>query len=64
MKGQIGDSINFIMAAAGLNFKKLMVKPQQAKCWPRLEIDLPNYTGFFSVDMTRYKPRIKPIALF
>jgi len=26
LKGQIGESINFIMAAAGFNYKKLMVK--------------------------------------
>lgn len=26
LKGQIGDRINFVMAAAGFNFKKLMVK--------------------------------------
>lgn len=64
LKGQIGDSINFIMAAAGFNFKKLMVKLQQAKCWLSLEIDLPNYTGFFSVDITRQKLMSKPISLF
>ncbi|GLB53896.1 hypothetical protein NBRC110019_29370 [Neptunitalea chrysea] len=64
LKGQMGDSINFIMAAAGFNFKKLMVKLQQAKGWLCLEIDLHNYNGFFSVDITRHKLMTKPITLF
>src|SRR5680860_1791617 len=33
LKGQIGDSINFTMAAAGFNFKKLMVKLREAVLW-------------------------------
>ena len=33
LKGQIGDSINFIMAAAGFNFKKLMVKLKETVLW-------------------------------
>ncbi len=33
LKGQIGDSINFMMAAAGFNFKKLMVKLKETVLW-------------------------------
>ena len=33
LKGQLGDSINFMMAAAGFNFKKLMVKLKETVLW-------------------------------
>lgn len=33
LKGQMGDSINFMMAAAGFNFKKLMRKLKQDILW-------------------------------
>lgn len=33
LKGQTGDSINFMMAAAGFNFKKLMVKLKKTALW-------------------------------
>ena len=33
LKGQVGDCINFMMAAAGFNFKKLMIKLQQELLW-------------------------------
>ena len=33
LKGQIGDSMNFTMAAAGFNFKKLMVKLKETVLW-------------------------------
>lgn len=33
LKGQLGDSINFMMAAAGFNFKKLMCKLTQQIIW-------------------------------
>ena len=33
LKGQLGDSINFMMAAAGFNFKKLMVKLKKELFW-------------------------------
>ncbi len=33
LKGQIGDTINFIMAAAGFNFKKLMKKLKAEALW-------------------------------
>ena len=41
LKGQIGDSINFMMAAAGFNFKKLMKKLKENKLW--LFFKLKNY---------------------
>lgn len=33
LKGQMGDSINFMMAAAGFNFKKLMIKLKETVLW-------------------------------
>lgn len=33
LKGQIGDAINFTMAAAGFNYKKLMVKLKESVLW-------------------------------
>ena len=33
LKGQLGDSINFIMAAAGFNYKKLMIKLKEKALW-------------------------------
>ena len=33
LKGQIGDNINFMMAAAGFNFKKLMKKLKEKILW-------------------------------
>jgi len=33
LKGQLGDSINFMMAAAGFNLKKLMVKLKKEIFW-------------------------------
>ena len=50
LKGQIGDSMNFIMAAAGFNFRKLMVKLQQIKRWLFMEIDLFLYKTIFSIN--------------
>ena len=41
LKGQIGDSINFMMAAAGFNFKKLMKKLKENKLW--LFFQIQNY---------------------
>ncbi len=38
IKGQIGDSINFIMAATGFNFKKLMTKLKENALWLYLKI--------------------------
>lgn len=38
LKGQIGDSINFMMAAAGFNYKKLMVKLKEKALWPYFEL--------------------------
>ena len=38
LKGQSGDSINFMMAAAGFNFKKLMKKLKEQKLWLKNQI--------------------------
>lgn len=38
LKGQIGDSINFMMAAAGFNFKKLMTKLKHQALWLYFQI--------------------------
>ena len=38
LKGQTGDSINFIMAAAGFNFKKLMKKLKENILWLYIQI--------------------------
>ncbi len=38
LKGQEGDNINFIMAAAGFNFKKLMAKLKKQALWLFFEI--------------------------
>jgi IS5 family transposase len=40
LKGQIGDSINFIMAAAGFNFKKLLDKLKKAIFWLFFQLDI------------------------
>ena len=54
LKGQLGDSINFIMAAAGFNYRKLMVKLKEKTFWLYLEIQhLINLTLYF-----RNKPQI------
>lgn len=36
LKGQLGDSINFIMAAAGFNYKKLMEKLKAISLWLKI----------------------------
>lgn len=64
LKGQIGDSINFIMAAAGFNFKKLMVKLQQAKGWLYFKIELKIKQALFSIEAGQYQLNVKPVALF
>ena len=38
LKGQIGDSINFMMAAAGFNYKKLMAKLKEKAFWIYFQI--------------------------
>lgn len=38
LKGQIGDSVNFMMAAAGFNFKKLMKKLKDYSLWHFFEV--------------------------
>ncbi len=38
LKGQIGDSINFMMAAAGFNYKKLMQKIKAKVLWLKIQL--------------------------
>lgn len=38
LKGQLGDSINFIMAAAGFNYKKLMKKLKAKSLWLKIQL--------------------------
>lgn len=40
LKGQIGDSINFMMAAAGFNFRKLMKKLKTSIVWIILKLKI------------------------
>jgi len=40
LKGQLGDSINFMMAAAGFNYKKLMRKLKEKSLWLYFEIQI------------------------
>lgn len=56
LKGQMGDSMNFMMAAAGFNFRKLMVKLQQIKRWLFSEMDLIPKSCFFFLKTGRKKP--------
>lgn len=64
LKGQIGDSINFMMAAAGFNFKKLMKKLKENKLWLFFEILCDHCkivaTKFFVCN----NDKIKPLAYF
>lgn len=48
LKGQIGDSMNFMMAAAGFNFRKLMLKLKQIKSWLFMEMKMFLYHSIFS----------------
>lgn len=64
LKGQIGDSINFTMAAAGFNFRKLMVKLQEIKLWLSVEINLINYRDLFSYAIVKKQSRRQLITLF
>ena len=46
LKGQTGDAINFIMAAAGFNFRKLMKKLKENKLWLYAQITIKrNFTN-------------------
>lgn len=47
LKGQIGDAINFMMAAAGFNFKKLMKKLKESKLWLYVEMLIKTNFGFY-----------------
>lgn len=52
LKGQIGDSINFIMAAAGFNYKKLMVKLKEKDFWLYKYFKNRLYVQFYENQMT------------
>ena len=54
LKGQIGDSINFMMAAAGFNYKKLMVKLKEKALWLYFQI-------YKYVNPTKYDQNCSPI---
>ena len=46
LKGALGDSVNFIMAAAGFNFKKLMKKLKGELFWHFTQLSYPMRLGF------------------
>ena len=46
LKGALGDSVNFIMAAAGFNFKKLMKKLKGELFWHFTQLCYPMRLGF------------------
>ena len=54
LKGQTGDSINFMMAAAGFNYKKLMVKLKGKALW--LYFQLKNMLKIFFPASVFFKP--------
>lgn len=55
----MGDSINFTMAAAGFNFRKLMVKLQQTKRWLFMEIVLLLNSNLFFENTGKQERNIK-----
>ena len=50
LKGQLGDSINFMMAAAGFNYKKLMTKLKDKALWYYFEIKNRSTLYFYSAN--------------
>jgi len=64
LKGQIGDSMNFIMAAAGFNFRKLMVKLQETKSWLFMEMALLLYNHMFSLQSSPKNNNMRLTTLF
>ncbi len=54
LKGQIGDSINFMMAAAGFNFNKLMKKLKIAISWLVLKQQIINFFKIKACPLNRY----------
>jgi len=54
LKGQIGDSINFTMAAAGFNFKKLMTKLKAKVLWLIFEFKILINKLLFTKNRTQY----------
>jgi IS5 family transposase len=64
LKGQTGDSMNFMMAAAGFNFRKLMVKLQEIKSWYFIEMALILYNDIFSMQSNTSNNNIRLKTLF
>lgn len=62
LKGQLGDSINFMMAAAGFNFKKLMKKLKENKLWRFFENNI--YSSSFSLWKLKLQQTNKTIKLY
>ena len=52
LKGQTGDSINFIMAAAGFNFRKLMKKLKENMLWLYFQIRITRSSKVQKIEMT------------
>ena len=50
LKGQTGDSINFMMAAAGFNFKKLMVKLQKRLLWLFTQLEMDSFNKAIAIN--------------
>lgn len=63
LKGQIGDQINFMMAAAGFNYKKLMKKLKEKAFWIYSQIQNINNTDFYPWMKTQKKIFIWEINL-
>jgi IS5 family transposase len=51
LKGQTGDSINFIMAAAGFNFRKFMTKLKENMLWLYFKIAKLNNINFYFINL-------------
>jgi len=49
LKGQTGDTINFIMAAAGFNFRKLMKKLKENNLWIYIEMKIKRNFGHYKI---------------
>jgi len=55
LKGQIGDAINFIMAASSFNYKKLMKKLRANALWLQSQINREiNTLSFYNINLPKY----------
>jgi transposase, IS5 family len=64
LKGQSGDSINFMMAAAGFNFKKLMRKLKEQALWSKNQIQWILRIGLNHPSKSKTILRIHPKGIF